>query len=157
MELLVQDAGVAHAPIMHGWAKRGVCCSHVDEQEALLAPLPATSGVPGVEKAVPAACIMSQKPHRFGIARVSKEGSVGSRVDEQEALVAQDAGVVHYERAGLLREVAEAHCIAQLPSGFQLCFPLLLELVEAPATRVTAWGSLKETLDIATAGGQGGL
>jgi hypothetical protein len=55
------------------------------------------------------------------------------RVYEQEALVAQDAGVVHNEGAGLLREVAEAHSLFWLPSRLQLSFPLLLELIQRPA------------------------
>ena len=55
------------------------------------------------------------------------------RVDEQQALVAQDAGVVHDERAGLLWEVAEADRVGGLPSRLQLCFSLLSELVEGPA------------------------
>ena len=59
--------------------------------------------------------------------------SGGPRVDEQQALVAQDAGVVHNERAGLLREVAKADCVFGLPPRLQLCFPLLSELVEGPS------------------------
>ena len=55
------------------------------------------------------------------------------RVDEQQALVAQDAGVVHNEGAGLLWEVAEADRIGGLPPCLQLCFPLLSELVEGPS------------------------
>ena len=58
------------------------------------------------------------------------------RVDEQQALVAQDAGVVHNERAGLLWEVAEADCIRRLPPRLQLCFPLLFELVEGPSDSI---------------------
>ena len=55
------------------------------------------------------------------------------RVDEQQALVAQDASVVHDEGAGLLWEVAEADCVCGLPPRLQLCFPLLSELVESPS------------------------
>lgn len=63
----------------------------------------------------------------------AKKGSqrpASSRVDKKEALVAQDAGVVHDEGARLLREVAEADRVAGLPPRVQLCFPLLLELVQ---------------------------
>ena len=64
---------------------------------------------------------------------MSEARSGRARVDEQEALVAQDAGVVHDEGAGLLREVAEGDYVAGLPPRLQLCFPLLLQLVQAPA------------------------
>ena len=58
------------------------------------------------------------------------------RVDEQQALVAQDAGVVHDERAGLLWEVAEADRVCGLPPCLQLCLPLLSKLVERPSHSV---------------------
>ena len=80
-------------------------------------------------------CYMQPKhcSHVSSTGLVSCREAVRSRVDEQDALVAQDAGVVHYECAGLLREIAEADCIAGLSSRLQLCFPCLLELIQAPA------------------------
>ena len=64
---------------------------------------------------------------------MSVRGTGRARVDEEEALVAQDAGVVHDEGAGLLREVAKADRVAGLPPRLQLCLPRLLQLVQAPA------------------------